>query len=709
MIFMCAPLLVLHHGVGEQRDVAAALDGGGHLALVPRAVPRDAAGHDLAPLGDEVLELGRVLVVHLEALVRAVPAHLAPAESASAAALLAHPAAALAPVARAGGPSPVVLLESVPVHVRLLAVARLFGFRLGADLALRLAPLAAEAALLAERLRPARSALRHLRVAGQLHVGLHLARGRVDLVGQLHRLVLEHVVGHAQVALELRHHVRVPQVDEPDVDGAEVLLHLVRDLLLAPVLHLDDLAAFALHDAAQALDDLVHQVLGQVGPQEEDGLVLAQLRSRRVLRRPSAGLRLCLLHVLYLLGLPEVPPPARSTFSCASPFSPPASVGRRLNRFIAAAVPSRSAATAASAATGTISSTTASSSAANLASTKSAGSHPCGGRPMPDRTRTKSGPRCCRRLFSPLGPPSPPPIFTWMRPSARSRSSCATTNCPGSTFQNRTACPTDSPDTFMNVWGSTIAICSPRTLPVPSTAFQRVWSSATPSFAAASRAMRNPRLWRVRSYFAPGLPRPTRRRTGAYFFAPLSAQPPFAGAAAPPFAGAAAPPFAGAAAAGAPPAAGAAPAAPGAAPGAPGAAAPGAPGTAAPGTAPSAPGTAAAGAGATSSFSGMFTTAMVAFLITLVLKRTPSGGLMSEMWIDSAILRFETSTSIFSGIWPGLQMTGSVRLTCCRMPPSVTPTGLPISTTGTLTTTSWSIRTSRKSTWRMCPSTGSFS
>src|SRR5216683_2606657 len=292
-------------------------------------------------------------------------------------------------------------LNPFPSIVRLLAVARLFGFRLGADLALRLGPLAAEAALLAERLRVARSALRHLRVAGQLHVGLHLARGRVDLVGQLHRLVLEHVVGHAQVALELRHHVRVPQVDEPDVDGAEVLLHLVRDLLLAPVLHLDDLAALALHDAAQALDDLVHQVLGQVGPQEEDGLVLAQLRSRRVLRRPSAGLRLCLLHVLYLLGLPEVPPPARSTFSCASPFSPPASVGRRLNRFTAAA-PSRSAATAASAATGTISSTTASSSAANLASTKSAGSHPCGGRPMPDRTRTKSGPRCCRRLFSPL-------------------------------------------------------------------------------------------------------------------------------------------------------------------------------------------------------------------------------------------------------------------------------------------------------------------
>src|SRR5262249_3302606 len=144
-------------------------------------------------------------------------------------------------------------------------------------------------------------------------------------------------------------------------------------------------------------------------------------------------------------------------------------------------------------------------------------------------------------------------------------------------------------------------------------------SSATPSFSAASRAMRKPRLWRVRSYFAPGLPRPTRMRTGAYFLAPLSAPPPFAGAP-----GAA--PGAPGAAPGAP---GAAPGAPGAVPGAPGAA-PGAPGAAAPATTPSAPGTAAAGGGATSSFSGMVTTAMVASLITFVLKRTPSGTLMSE-------------------------------------------------------------------------------
>src|SRR5712664_2167085 len=132
MIFMCALLRVLHHGVREQRHVAAALDGGGHLALVPGAVPRDAARDDLAPFGDEVLELGGVLVIHLEALVGAVPAHLAPPETAAASALVAHPAAAaaLAPFARSAGPWPVVLLESVSVHVRLL-MGSLLGLRLG--------------------------------------------------------------------------------------------------------------------------------------------------------------------------------------------------------------------------------------------------------------------------------------------------------------------------------------------------------------------------------------------------------------------------------------------------------------------------------------------------------------------------------------------------------------------------------------------------
>src|SRR5713101_8483124 len=91
-------LLVRHDGVRQERQVAAALDGGGHFALVPRAVARDAAGDDLAALGDEVLQVGRVLVVDLEILVGAVAAHLAPAEAAAAHLAAAAAIAAVAPV-----------------------------------------------------------------------------------------------------------------------------------------------------------------------------------------------------------------------------------------------------------------------------------------------------------------------------------------------------------------------------------------------------------------------------------------------------------------------------------------------------------------------------------------------------------------------------------------------------------------------------------
>src|SRR5439155_1436005 len=213
-----------------------------------------------------------------------------------------------------------------------------------------------------------------------LHVGLHLPRRRIDVVRELHRLVLQHVVGHAQVALELRNHVRAAEIVETDEDRAQVLLHLVRDLLLAPVLHLDDLAGVALHDPAQSLDDLVDQVFRQIGPDEEDRLVFAQPGARRVLRRSSAAMSVCLLHFAYLLGLPEEMPPARSTSPCCeSADCAAASFGRRLNRFIATAAPSTSAVTLASAATGMSRSTAASSSAENFASTKSAGSQPSGG------------------------------------------------------------------------------------------------------------------------------------------------------------------------------------------------------------------------------------------------------------------------------------------------------------------------------------------
>src|SRR5580700_3072101 len=59
-------------GEGQERDVSRPLDGEGHLALVTRAVPADAAGDDLAALADEVLQRLRVLVIDDRGLVRAV-------------------------------------------------------------------------------------------------------------------------------------------------------------------------------------------------------------------------------------------------------------------------------------------------------------------------------------------------------------------------------------------------------------------------------------------------------------------------------------------------------------------------------------------------------------------------------------------------------------------------------------------------------------
>src|SRR5580658_8161138 len=65
-------LLSARDGEGQERDVPRPLDGEGHLALVTRAVPADAAGDDLAALADEVLQRLRVLVVDDRGLIRAV-------------------------------------------------------------------------------------------------------------------------------------------------------------------------------------------------------------------------------------------------------------------------------------------------------------------------------------------------------------------------------------------------------------------------------------------------------------------------------------------------------------------------------------------------------------------------------------------------------------------------------------------------------------
>src|SRR5688572_8416223 len=52
-------------GVGQQREVARALDRGRELTLVESLRARDAARDDLARLGDVLLERGQILVVDL--------------------------------------------------------------------------------------------------------------------------------------------------------------------------------------------------------------------------------------------------------------------------------------------------------------------------------------------------------------------------------------------------------------------------------------------------------------------------------------------------------------------------------------------------------------------------------------------------------------------------------------------------------------------
>jgi hypothetical protein len=60
----------------QERDVPAPLDGNGDLPLVAGAVAGDAAGEDLAALGDEKLQGLEVLVVDERRLIDAEPADL---------------------------------------------------------------------------------------------------------------------------------------------------------------------------------------------------------------------------------------------------------------------------------------------------------------------------------------------------------------------------------------------------------------------------------------------------------------------------------------------------------------------------------------------------------------------------------------------------------------------------------------------------------
>src|SRR6476469_7679354 len=63
-------------GVGQQRHLAAVLHGHGDVTLVLAAVAADAAGTDLAAVGDELPQQRRVLVVDVGRLVLAELANL---------------------------------------------------------------------------------------------------------------------------------------------------------------------------------------------------------------------------------------------------------------------------------------------------------------------------------------------------------------------------------------------------------------------------------------------------------------------------------------------------------------------------------------------------------------------------------------------------------------------------------------------------------
>src|SRR5689334_7576702 len=108
-----------HRVVGEHRQAAGALDRRGDLTLVLGAVARDAAGDDLAALGDEVLQGRLILEVHLGVLLGAEAAHLLAAEAATATTLLviAPGATATATVAVTPVPVPVPVpaARGVPV------------------------------------------------------------------------------------------------------------------------------------------------------------------------------------------------------------------------------------------------------------------------------------------------------------------------------------------------------------------------------------------------------------------------------------------------------------------------------------------------------------------------------------------------------------------------------------------------------------------
>ncbi len=65
-------------GEGENRDIARSLDRRRHLSLVLRTVARDSPGDDFTPLGDEVSQDPRVLIIDIQLLIGAESTYLPP-------------------------------------------------------------------------------------------------------------------------------------------------------------------------------------------------------------------------------------------------------------------------------------------------------------------------------------------------------------------------------------------------------------------------------------------------------------------------------------------------------------------------------------------------------------------------------------------------------------------------------------------------------
>src|SRR3954466_8331291 len=76
MSFICVGPLACSARVGQQRHLAAVLDGDRDVALVLRAVAGHPTGADLAAVGDELPQQVGVLVVDVGALLLAEGAHL---------------------------------------------------------------------------------------------------------------------------------------------------------------------------------------------------------------------------------------------------------------------------------------------------------------------------------------------------------------------------------------------------------------------------------------------------------------------------------------------------------------------------------------------------------------------------------------------------------------------------------------------------------